>query len=237
MLRFSLFFWVLWGAGASAAGADLGFNVQVESLPQALLQKIQSAGLESPGAPEIPAFQWRLDIKRPFRRARQMEERYQGSKAGEHTGMSPTLRYDYPRDGSVATVPGAIEGRAVSVRGLIRVSPEDKQVNARVEGLNFPLATGATFKLSYQESDIDLRQSCAVIEKLASNQLHAALRGEASRIVCTGKGKYKSFDVKVQSNLYFVEALGMFLNTQDLIETPLGKLVASTRILDLRFGL
>ena len=209
--------------------AQIHFSVQIESLPKALLQQILTSGLEVTGAAEVPAFSWRLELKRPLRRARQIQEHFQGSQAGEYSGISPTLRYDYP--GSAAS-----SSEAVSVRGLIRASPEDQQVNARVENLRFPLFEGLVFKLLYKEPGIELNQSCTVAGKVPARELHSVLKGEASRIQCSGPGKYKGFNVKVRTTVYFIEVLGLFLNANDVIESPLGPLESSTKLVDVKLG-
>jgi hypothetical protein len=209
------------------------FTVRPEDLPKALLQELKGHGLTGSGAPEIPAFQWRLELKRPLRRARQIEEHFAGSQAGANSGMSPTFRYDFPR------LPAKEEDRpvgAVSVRGLVRVSPDDAHITARLAGLTFPLESKATFKITLKEPGVDVNQNCTVQGKAAASQLHGDLKGEASQIECTGQGRYKGFDVKLNSSLYFIESLGMFFNALDVIDSPLGKLKAITRIVDLKVG-
>ncbi len=67
------------------------FRVHVEDLPKPLLQQVRSLGLTSEGGPEIPAFQWRLELKRPLRSAREVQEHFQGSRAGPNSGISPTI--------------------------------------------------------------------------------------------------------------------------------------------------
>jgi hypothetical protein len=222
---------------ARAAIAADEFPVRPEDLPKALLQELKGLGLTAPGAPEIPAFQWRLELKRPLRRARQIQEHFAGSQAGPNSGLSPSFRYDYPKeppkDGEkLVDKPSGV----ISVRGLVRVSPEDEHITARIEGINFPLEAKAAFKIFLKEPGIDVNQSCIVMSKTSAAQLHANLKGEASLIECTGRGRYKGFDVKLHSTMYFIDALGMFFNTLDVIDSPLGKLNAITRIVDLKIG-
>jgi hypothetical protein len=218
---------------AGQAAALDGFRLQPDDLPKPLLQQIKALGLTGPGGPEIPAFQWRLELKRPLRRAREIKEHFAGSQPGPNTGLSPTYRYDYPRE------PAKDSDRpsdAISVRGLVRVSPEDTQISARVEGLSFPLEPKASFKIFLREPGIDVAQTCVVSGKAAASQLHASLKGEAHLIECAGQGRYKGFDVKLHSSLHFIEALGMFFNALDVIDYPLGKLKAATRIVELKMG-
>jgi hypothetical protein len=213
--------------GQAAAFGE--FRVLPEDLPKPLLQQVKALGLTVPGAPEIPAFYWQLELKRPLRKARNIQEHFLGSQAGPNSGLSPTFRFDYPKESEKTS-------DALSVRGLVRVSPEDAQISARVEGLSFPLDSNATFKIFLKEPGIDVTQACSVKSKTPSSQLHANLKGESSLIECTGRGRYKGFDVSLHSTLYFIEALGIFFNALDVIDSPVGKLKASTKIIDLKIG-
>ena len=205
------------------------FKVHEDSLPKALLQQVRATGLCVEGGPEIPSFQWRLELRRPLRKAREVQEHYAGSAGSQTPGLSPTLRYDLPGTSDLPST-------AVSLRGLVRVSPEDKQIGARAEGLSFPLFAGKSFRIFFKDSGIDLGQQCTVADKVAASQLHVRLEGEASRIQCEGQGRYKGFEVKMHSTVYFIESLGVFLNVLDLVDSPLGLLKSQTRIVDLRMG-
>lgn len=213
--------------GQSAAFGE--FRVRAEDLPKPLLQQVRALGLTGPGAPEIPAFNWRLELKRPLRKARIIQEHFFGSQPGPNTGLSPTFRFDYPKQPETTS-------DALSVRGLVRVSPDDTSISARVEGLSFPLEPKASFKIFLKEPGIDVIQTCVVTGKAPASQLHASLNGDATLIACSGQGRYKGFDVKLHSTLHFIEVLGVFFNALDEIDSPIGKLKAATRILDLKIG-
>jgi len=215
-----------WATGPALAFGE--FRVHAEDLPRPLLRQVQEAGLGLDGGPAIPAFQWRLELKRPLRPAREVQEHYEGSRPGAPQGLSATFRYDYPRQSEKTS-------DALTARGLVRVSPEDDHVGARLEGLSFPLLAGKAFTVVVKDPGVEVTQQCSVAERRPASQIHAALTGEASRIVCEGKGRYKGFDVKMTSTVYFIDALGLFLNTQDIIDSPLGVLRSSTRIVDLKF--
>ncbi len=215
---------------ATAQAAAFGeFRVHPEDLPRPLLQEVKALGLTLPGAPEIPPFYWRLELKRPLRRAREIQENFLGSQAGPNSGLSPTFRFDYPKESEKTS-------DALSVRGLVRVSPADTHITARVEGLAFPLEPKGSFKIFLKEPGIEVTQNCAVTGKVPASQLHGHLKGESSLIECSGQGRYKGFDVKLHSTLHFIDALGMFFNTLDVIDSPVGKLKAVTRILDVKIG-
>ena len=199
---------VLGLAFGSLSAAD-GFRLQPEALPKALMQQIKALGLTGPGAPEIPAFEWRLELKRPLRRAREVKEHYAGSQAGANSGLSPTYRYDYPKESAKDSDKPS---DAISVRGLVRVSPDDTHISARVEGLSFPLEPKTSFKIFLKEPGIDVAQSCVVIGKVPAAQLNASLKGDSQLIECSGLGRYKGFDVKLHSTLYFIDVLGVFFN-------------------------
>lgn len=220
---------LLLGLFALPAGAFGEFRIHAEDLSRPLMQQVRDAGLGLDSGPAIPAFQWRLELKRPLRRAREVQEYFEGSRLAGPPGMSATFRHDLPREGDATS-------DAVTVRGLVRVSPEDDHVGARVEGLVFPLLAGKSFRVRVRDPGIDIGQTCTVSARVAASQVHARLAGEASLIVCEGKGRYKGFDVKMTSTVYFLDVLGMFLNTQDIIESPIGVLRSSTRILDLKMG-
>jgi hypothetical protein len=158
-----------------------------------------------------------------------IQEHFLGSQAGPNSGLSPTFRYDFPTEPETPS-------EALSVRGLVRVSPEDTQIAARVEGLKFPLEPKAGFKIFLKEPGIQVTQMCTVMDKAPASQLHPSLKGDVSPIECSGQGQYKGFDVKLHSSLYFIEALGVFFNALDVIDSPVGKLKAATRILDLKVG-
>jgi hypothetical protein len=211
----------------SADAADATFRVSPDDLSRDLMKQVQAVGLTVPGAPEIPAFQWRLEYKRPLRKSREIQEHYAGSRAGPLSGLSATYRYDYPLQGEQ-------NSDAVSIRGLVRVSPDDKSIPAKVEGLRFPLEVQAVFKVHVKESGADVAQECQVLNVVSASVLFASLKGEAVHIECKGKGKYKGFEVTMHSTLYFIQALGVFFNAQDLIDSPLGKFKSTTRILDVR---
>jgi hypothetical protein len=224
-----MIFSVLLCLAAGQAAAFGEFRVHPEDLPKPLLQQVKALGLTLPGAPEIPQFYWRLELKRPLRRAREIQENFLGSQAGPNSGLSPTYRFDYPKESEKTS-------DALSVRGLVRVSPEDNHISARVEGLSFPLESKSSFKIHLKEPGIEVTQNCVVMGKAAASQLHVNLKGEASLIECSGQGRYKGFDVKLHSTLHFIDTLGMFFNSLDLIDSPVGKLKAVTRILDLKIG-
>jgi hypothetical protein len=225
-IKFVLSFFVLLIASGASAG-DASFKVRPEDLSRELLKLVQAVGLTVAGAPEIPAFQWRLEYKRPLRKVREIQEHYAGSQAGPLSGLSATYRYDYPLQGEQ-------NSDAVSLRGLVRVSPDDKSIPAKVEGLRFPLELQAVFKVHVKESGADVAQDCAVLNMVPASVVFPSLKGEAVHIECKGKGKYKGFEVSMHSTLYFIQSLGMFFNTQDVIDSPLGKFRSTSKILDVK---
>lgn len=226
-LRIIFSVWLYTVVAQAAAFGE--FRVHPEDLPKPLLQQVKSLGLTLPGAPEIPSFYWRLELKRPLRRAREIQENFLGSQAGPNSGLSPTFRFDYPKESEKTS-------DALSVRGLVRVSPADTHITARVEGLVFPLEPKSSFKIFLKEPGIEVTQNCVVMGKLPASRLHATLQGESSLIECSGQGLYKGFDVKLHSTVHFIDSLGMFFNSLDVIDSPVGKLKALTRILDLKIG-
>lgn len=190
-----------------------------------LLGKLREAGLIGAGE-RVPAFSWTLEVKRPMRDARIVAERFLGSPGGEFAGLSPMQR----SHGTPTVDPAAGLPVVLSVRGLSTLRPDDTTLDVAVSGLRLPLARGAVFRLDWQDDGAQLEQTCTVGDAAPASGLHPDLPGTSHRIACEGGGSYKGIPVSVTATVFYLERLGVFVQAESTIRTPLGPLRASARV-------
>jgi len=213
-------------ATPSPASPDAAASAQpgTASLPPALADTLFSAGLIGRGEP-VAAFDWTLETKRPTRPARRFRERFEGGGPGLAPGLSPVVHE------TLAPKPRGPR-RGISVRGLTVVHPGDTVLDVQVQGLQLPLSPGARFRLDYDEDGASLTQHCVVGAALAASTVHPEMPGSARTIECDGRGRYHGIPVRAGATVLYFERLGVFLEVEQHIDTPLGRLRGSTRVID-----
>ncbi len=213
-------------ASAATRSVDVPATQRAEAagLAPALLDALSAAGLVGRGEP-VAAFDWTLETKRPARPPRQVRERFDGGRPGQPPGLSPVLHE------TLAPNPRAPR-RGISVRGLTVVYPGDSVLDVQVQGLQLPLAAGARFQLDYAEEGSSLSQECVVGATVVAAGVHPAMPGSARTIDCDGRGHYHGIPVRVGATVLYFESLGVFLQVAQHIDTPIGRLRGSTRVID-----
>lgn len=192
------------------------------TLPPALLEALSAAGLTGRGE-RVAAFDWTLEIRRPARGPRQIRERFAGSQPGLPLGLSPVLHETLsPRPR------GPHQG--VSVRGLTVLYPGDTVADVSVAELSLPLAPGARFRLDYAEDGASLSQACVVGASVPASSVHPAMPGNAWSIECSGRGRYHGIPVQAGATVLYFVRLGVFLEVEQRIDSPLGRLRGGTRV-------
>jgi len=214
------------GAATPSPSPDAAVSGQpgTASLPPALVDTLFSAGLIGRGEP-VAAFDWILETKRPTRPPRRFRERFDGGRPGLPVGLSPVVHE------TLSPKPRGPR-RGISVRGLTVVHPGDTVLDVQVQGLQLPLSPGARFRLDYDEDGSSLTQHCVVGATLAASTVHPAMPGSARSIECDGRGRYHGIPVRAGATVLYFEALGVFLQVEQHIDTPLGRLRGSTRVID-----
>lgn len=207
----------------------------------ALREALARTGLIGRRTDPVRAFSWTLESTRPARPPRWRRERYAGTSPGLPDGLSPVWR-EYlpgepresaPADGGVAApaaAPFAGPADGYSVRGLMIVHPDDRDLPVHVAGLALPLVEGARFRLDYNDDGASLSQTCTVGSSTPAAGLHAALPGEARTIDCAGQGNYRGIPVSGGATVVYLPRLGVFLNVEQHIDSPFGRLRWTTRI-------
>ncbi len=212
------------GAETHAADATAAVRAGSVSLPPALVETLSSAGLIGRGEP-VAAFDWTLETRRPMRAPRRVRERFDGGGPELPPGLSPVVHE------TLAPKPRPAR-RGISVRGLTVVHPGDTVLDVQVQGLQLPLAAGAHFRLDYEEEGSSLSQDCVAGATRAASGVHPAMPGNARTIACDGRGHYHGIPVRVGATVLYLEQLGVFLQVEQHIDTPVGRLRGSTRIID-----
>ncbi|MFP5405231.1 MAG: hypothetical protein ACLGHY_02435, partial [Gammaproteobacteria bacterium] len=212
---------------APAMPADVDRVIPPELLPEpALLETLLASGLVGGEGVPVPPFSWVLETKRPGRDPRQTAEVFAGSPPGRLSGLSPMVRRYLPANPDAAVTP------VLSVRGLTNLHAGDRSLDAQVQGMRLPLVEGATFQLHWSDEGARLDQLCTVGASTPAASLQPALPGSARRIECSGEGRYHGIPVGAGATVFFLEQLGVFLDSEHFIRTPLGRLGTTTRIVD-----
>lgn len=210
---------------ATVSAALSSVSQEIRQLPVSLLQDLSAAGLISSSRGEpVAAFTWVTETARPGRSPRQRREVYAGTPPGTPNGLSPVLRQDLPERADKPARAG------VSVRGLMVVHPDDTSLEVQVGHLRLPLADGVRFALAYHEDGSELAQECVAGGTEPAASIFTGMPGSVRRIECDGRGKYRGIGVRVTASVLYFEALGVFLNREQRIDTPLGRLRNTTRI-------
>lgn len=195
----------------------------IAALPASLLQELSTAGLIGRGEP-VAAFAWTLEAKRPARAPRRTQERFAGTPPGAPAGLSPVVRETLS---PTRRPPRA----AVSVRGLMLVHADDTESEVRVHGLALPLEQGAQFRLDYDDDSSSLSQDCVAGALVSAASVHPAIPGSARTIECSGRGRYHGIPVQVAARVVYLIRLGVFVDLEQRIDSPVGRLRSGTRVL------
>lgn len=219
------------GENPSAAASDgpegRAVRLPGELLPEpALLSELRKTGLIGEGVDPVPRFAWTLEVKRPLRDPKQVSERFLGSPAGGHSGLTPMIRTYGPEPAD----PGSGARMVLSVRGLTTVHPGESSLGVAVIGLKLPLSEGASFRIDWREEGARLEQRCRVAGREPAASLNPALPGSARRIDCEGEGRYKGIPVGVSATVFYLERLGVFVRAENTVHSPFGPLRSWTRI-------
>jgi hypothetical protein len=216
----------------------LGVNVPSFSLdassvaPQELLQKAKTSGLVNEG-PSVAAFTWYLDVKKPLKSARRQVESFTGAVSTQQPGLSMVKRARH--EGATQDAPVKIQ-EYFSARGLMNLRPDDEETEMQLSGLVWPLKAQNEFQLRLKDESGGMQQRCTIALPSDAALLHGKLKGNAVPIQCEGEGTYRGIKVYVQSSLWFIEQLGVFFNSEDVLKSPLGTFRATVKIVDLKLN-
>lgn len=235
-------------ANATPASSASPNSASVAGLPPlgaALREALTRAGLIGRAVDPVQAFSWTLESSRPARPPRWQRERFAGTPPGLTAGLSPIWREYLPGNpqeaasaspdaGSAPPAPAAASGPAdgYTVRGLMIVHPDDSELPVHVAGLSLPLTEGARFRLDYNDDGASLSQTCTVGASEPAASLYPTLPGEARTIACAGQGSYRGIPVRGGATVAYLPRLGVFLNVEQHIDSPLGRLRWATRIVN-----
>jgi hypothetical protein len=208
------------------------FGLDISSAPPELLRQAKSSGLVSEG-PQVAAFTWQLDVKKPLKSARRQVEVFSGAFGAQQPGLSVVKRSRH--EGATQDSPAKIQ-EYFSARGLMNLRSDDEETEMHLTGLSWPLKAQNVFQLSIKDEAGAMQQSCVIAQAVDAVQLSPKLKGNAIPIQCEGDGKYRGIKVRVQSSLWFIEQLGVFFNSEDTLKSPLGTFKASVKIVDVRLN-
>jgi hypothetical protein len=206
--------------------------LDVPNAPHELLQKAKASGLVDLGPP-VASFTWYLDVKKPMKSTRRQVEAFSGAVSALQPGLSLVKRARY--DGATQDAPAKIQ-EYFSARGLMNLRPDDEETEMQLLGLAWPLKAQQEFQFRLKDEAGAMQQRCTVALPIDAAQLHAQLKGNASPIQCEGDGTYRCIKVQVQSKLWFVEQLGVFFNSEDVLKSPLGTFRATVKIVDVKLN-
>jgi hypothetical protein len=204
----------------------------VSNAPHNLLEKAKNSGLVNEG-PSVASFTWYLDVKRPMRSVRRQVEAFGGAVGLQQPGLSVVKRARH--EGATQDSPAKIQ-EYFSARGLMNLRPDDEETEMQLTGLSWPLKPQHEFQLRIKDEAGVMQQRCKIAVAGDAAQLHEKLKGTVVPIQCEGEGTYRGIQVHVQSSLWFVEQLGVFFNSEDVLKSPLGTFRATVKIVDVKLN-
>lgn len=216
-------FWLLLVVGATGRAGAGPADDDIAALQPSMVDALTSSGLIGRGEP-FAAFSWVLETKRPARALRRVREYFAGTPPGAPTGLSPMVRETLAPKPRPARL-------GVSVRGLALIQPDDTEPDIGVQGLRLPLEQGARFRLDFEEDGSSLSQDCVAGSLVPGSSVHPEIPGQARAIDCSGQGSYHGVPVRVFARVLYFVSLGVFLDVEQRIETPVGSLRSGTRVL------
>ncbi len=194
-----------------------------------LRQALEQTGLIGAQTPAIPAFQWTIELTRPLKKTKVVQEIY--TPVGLNgIVLAKTIAITPPPDkrASAAVAP------SFSLRGLERVQEADTNLSFDSPGLKLPLVKGQTFDLAIVHEGQKIVQRCLVGVAKPASQFNASIAGNAVAFECSGAAKYMGMNVSIVSSVVFFESLGFFFNEVEDIKSPLGNFVIRKRISEFR---
>lgn len=215
--------WLILAVGAADRASAEPADDDISALQPSMVDALTSSGLIGRGEP-FAAFSWTLETKRPARAPRRVREQFAGTPPGAPAGLSPMVRETLAPTQRPARL-------GVSVRGLALIQPDDTEPDIGVQGLRMPLEQGARFRLDFEEEGSSLSQDCVAGSLVPGSSVHPAIPGDARTIDCSGRGRYQGIPVRVSARVLYFVSLGVFLDAEQRIETPVGALRSGTRVL------
>ena len=220
-------------AAVAAAGAEPAQTVPPDvswsDLAPEIQRAVRATGLVGAGEPVAP-FEWTLEVKRPMRKPFRVVERYAGTQSGEPAGATSLTRSTFDPAGKPTGV-----RKYLSVRGLFRVRADDDRLDAEVDGVKMPLAAGSAYRVTASRAEDErVTQRCTVADRVPAAQVFAALPGEAIRIRCAGEAQWHGVKIGLETSVFYLERLGVFIGVHDTFRSPVGKLETVTRVLSFR---
>lgn len=213
-------------AAAVLAGATWAAHaLTVADLQPTAVEQLKHAGLITHKVP-VPAFRWTYANKRPMRSERILREVFDAGPEGL-SSVAREIRYP---DGKVD------HSEAISARGLLRVSASDKSIDARVDGLKLPPKPGERFLIMLVRDNSPIIERCTVGDEAEAKTLFADLPGKMLTIECLGDTTYAGLKVKARSQVVYLEALGVFFNVVDVLDTPFGRYENANRITEFQLN-
>lgn len=220
----------LFAAFVLAAPAPAAEPDAIDWIPAPVMSQLRASGLIG-SAGRIQPFRWTTVTTRPLRSPRRYRETYAGTPPGAPAGLSPMVREELTDDGEVRRTV-----RRVSARGLVQLKPGRKEPGLHVQGLRLPPVKGARFRLEYDDGSGNLVEDCVVGDERAASTVHPAIPGRATQIDCSGTGRYLRLPVRVDATVLYLHEPGVFVNVDEEINGPIGRLQSGTRIIDFAMG-
>jgi hypothetical protein len=192
-----------------------------------LLEAMSATELVGPATKAIPGFVWTIEYTRPLKTPKLSRETY--NPLSLH-GLAQS-RVEVLNDPDAK--PSTVEPKpSYTLRGLERVQEPDTQISFSAPGLTIPPAAGKKFDLTIVFEKQRVTQQCVVGTAYLASKILAALPGSVVPIVCKGATKYLGMNVSVISTVLYFDALGMFLNEIEDIQSPFGPVQLKKKIID-----
>jgi hypothetical protein len=211
-------------AGDVAAQAPLNLNPQFRP---ALLEALAKTGLVGPTTKGVSGFTWTIEYSRPLKKPKLSRETFYPVPLN---GLAQS-RVEVLNDPD-AQPPASPPQPSYTVRGLERVQEPDVELSFSAPGLTLPPVTGKSFELSIQFENKRVTQQCIVGQAYPAKEVHLAVPGQVIPVVCKGATKYLGMNVSVTSTVLYFDALGLFLNQLEDIQSPLGPVQLKKKIVD-----
>ncbi len=221
---FICFAFCLGQSRVSHAQAPLNLTPQFNA---PLLEALSSTQLIGTGSKAIPAFRWTIEYTRPLKAPKLSRETY--NPIAIH-GLAQS-RVEVLNDPD-AKPPTEQPKPSYTLRGLERVQEADTQISFSAPGLTAPPTPGKQFDLTIVFEKQRVTQQCVVGTAYVASKVLSSLPGNVVPVVCKGVTKYLGMNVSVTSTVLYFDALGMFLNEIEDIQSPFGPVQLKKKIID-----
>jgi hypothetical protein len=209
---------------AFAAGAAI--NLQPKFSP-ALLDALRASPLVGSATKPIAAFSWTIEYTRPLAKPKLSRETYTPI-AINGLAQSQVETLNEPNAKPLVGEPRP----SYTVRGLERVQETDAQLSFSAPGLTVPPVPGKQFELNFVYEQKNVTQQCSVGQPYAASKVLATIPGNVTPLTCNGKTKYLGMNVSAVSTLLYFDALALFFNETQDIQSPLGPVQLKKKITD-----